>query len=58
MPNKFHHECPLSFDEALARFLELSELYGHLDPVTLHFYKGGFDLTYTTYEKTDRAGRE
>ena len=46
-----HHDCNfLTFEEATQRFIELSELYSHLDTVTLSYYKGDFLITYSTYE--------
>lgn len=43
-------EFPLTFEEAFIRFQEVSELFGHLNPVKLYYYKGDFILTYTKDE--------
>lgn len=40
-------ECPLTFEDSTKRFVELSESYGHLDPVKLYYFKGDFILTYS-----------
>lgn len=40
-------------EEAFARFQEVSELYGHLAPVHLYFFKGDFEITYSYYDTSD-----
>ena len=35
-----------TFEEAFSRFQELSELYSHIAPVLLHYFKGNFLITY------------
>lgn len=52
-PLKNEVECPLTFEEAFEKFAEYSEINGHLAPVSLHYFKGGFTLTYTHYEQKD-----
>lgn len=42
-----------TFEEALKRFKDAGEQYGHLSPVVLTYYKGGFILTYQTDERTN-----
>lgn len=40
-------ECDIfTFEEALERFQGAGEQYGHLSPVVLTYYKGGFTLSY------------
>ena len=35
-----------TFEDAFDRYQELSELYGHISPIHLYFYKGNILITY------------
>lgn len=40
-------ECDIfSFEEASKRFENVAERYSHLHPVSLHYHKGEFILSY------------
>lgn len=48
---KHRYDKPIfSFDEAFLVYQELAEAFGHIQPVQLVYYKGGFDIFYYTYE--------
>lgn len=43
----FTLECDIfTFEEALERFQAAGEQFGHLSPVFLTYFKGGFTLSY------------
>lgn len=49
-------ECNIfTFEEALQRFQNAGEQYGHLSPVVLTYYKGGFTLSYRKDERNNES---
>lgn len=43
-----------TFEEATQKFVEKAERYGHIDPVTLVYFKGRFQLNYSKENENNK----
>lgn len=42
-----------TFEDAFERYQDLSELYGHVSPIHLYYFKGRITITYQKPNKYD-----